>query len=107
PEDAGYSLFEQAEVAIAVARKAKLSKAHIWAHDMGTSVATELLARRERGLLPFDVASITLMNGSVHVEMASLTIGQRILRSPAGNVFARAAGRPVFAAQMRRIFARP
>lgn len=107
PADAGYSLFEQAEIAIAVAKKAGLTSVHLWAHDMGTSVATELLARRERGLLPFEVKSLTLMNGSVHVEMASLTVGQRVLRSPAGNVFARFAGKAVFAKQMKRIFARP
>jgi pimeloyl-ACP methyl ester carboxylesterase len=107
PDDAGYSLFEQADVAVAVARHAKLSRVHLWAHDMGTSVATELLARRERGLLPFEIASVTLMNGSVHVAMASLTLGQQLLRSPAGDAFARLAGRRVFGAQMKRIFARP
>jgi pimeloyl-ACP methyl ester carboxylesterase len=107
PEDAGYSLFEQAEVAIAVARHAKLTRVHLWAHDMGTSVATELLALRERGLCPFEIASVTLMNGSVHVEMASLTAGQLLLRSPLGDTFARLAGKRVFATQMRRIFARP
>lgn len=108
PEDAGYSLFEQAEVAIAVARKAKLTKAHVWAHDMGTSVATELLARRERDLLPFEMVSLTLMNGSVHVEMASLTAGQQVLRRPiVGDVLARLAGERVFMAQMKRIFGKP
>jgi pimeloyl-ACP methyl ester carboxylesterase len=107
PEDAGYSLFEQADIAVLVARKAKLERVHLWAHDMGTSVATELLARRERGVLPFEIASVTLMNGSVHVEMASLTVGQQLLRSPAGQAFARVAGRRIFGAQMKRIFARP
>jgi pimeloyl-ACP methyl ester carboxylesterase len=107
PEDAAYSLFEQAELAIAVGRHYNLARVHLWAHDMGTSVATELLARRERGLLPFEVASVTLMNGSVHLEMASLTAGQILLRSPAGDAFARFAGRRVFGAQMKRIFAKP
>jgi len=108
PEDHGYSLFEQAEVAIAVAAHAKISRLHVWAHDMGTSVATELLARRERGLLPFEIASVTLMNGSVHVEMAHLTAGQIALKSPVGDLFARFAGtRRVFGAQLKRIFARP
>ena len=100
PHDAGYSLFEQAEVAIAVARAFHLSRGHLWAHDMGTSVATELLARRERGLLPFEVASVALMNGSVHIDMAAPTFGQRILKSPAGPLFARVARQPVFVAQM-------
>jgi pimeloyl-ACP methyl ester carboxylesterase len=107
PEDAGYSLFEQAEIAMAVARNAKLKRVHLWAHDMGTSVALELLARRERGLLPFEIASLTLMNGSVYIEMASLTVGQHLLRSPAGAAFARIAGKTVFIKQMKRILGKP
>lgn len=106
PHDAGYSLFEQAEIAIAVARALGVERAHLWAHDMGTSVATELLALRERSLLPFEVASVVLMNGSVHIEMAQPTIGQRLLKSPAGAAFARIARKEIFVAQMRRIFAR-
>src|SRR5262245_60528582 len=51
PHDAAYSLFEQAEIAIGVARAHGIKRAHLWAHDMGTSVATELLALRERNLL--------------------------------------------------------
>jgi pimeloyl-ACP methyl ester carboxylesterase len=47
------------------------------------------------------------MNGSVHIELASLTVGQQLLRSPAGNAFARVAGRRVFSAQMKRILGRP
>lgn len=104
PHDCGYSLFEQADVATIVAREMKLSRVHIWAHDMGTSVATELLARRERGLLPFEIASVCLMNGSVHVRMASPTIGQKLLKSPVGPLFARVSRRPIFVAQMKRIF---
>lgn len=107
PADHGYSLFEQADVAIAVVRARGLERVHLWAHDMGTSVATELLARRERGLLPFEVESVVLMNGSVHVEMASPTIGQRLLMSPMGDAFARVSRRAIFAAQIARVFARP
>jgi pimeloyl-ACP methyl ester carboxylesterase len=106
PRDHGYSLFEQADVVLEVARTLGLGRAHIWAHDMGTSVATELLARRERGLCPLDVATLTLMNGSVHVEMAHLTLGQKILRSPLGGAFARLSRRTTFEAQLRRTFVR-
>lgn len=107
PPALGYSLFEQADVALAVARARGVTRCHLWAHDMGTSVATELLARRERGLLPIDVASFVLMNGSVHIELAHLTVGQKILKSPLGPVFAKLNSRATFKAQMRRIFARP
>lgn len=104
PASYGYSLFEQADVAIAVARHFGVRRAHLFAHDMGTSVATELLARRERGQLPFEIASLVLTNGSVHVELAQLTVGQRILRSPLGPLFARLNNRRSFEAQLRRTF---
>ena len=107
PLSHGYSLFEQADIAIHVARELGLTRVHLWAHDMGTSVATELLARRERGLLPIELASFVLMNGSVHIELAHLTIGQKVLKSPLGPLFAKLNSRATFKAQMRRIFARP
>jgi pimeloyl-ACP methyl ester carboxylesterase len=106
PLDHGYSLFEQTDVLLEVTRTVGLSRAHVWAHDMGTSVATELLARRERHLCPLEVASLTLMNGSVHVELAHLTVGQKLLRSPLGDVFARLNSRATFVAQLRRTFGR-
>src|SRR6185437_16123315 len=46
PPGHAYSLFEQADLALLVARAAGIQRAHVWAHDMGTSVTTELLARR-------------------------------------------------------------
>jgi len=104
PTDHGYSLFEQADVAETVARAFGITRAHVWAHDMGTSVATELCARRERGLLHFAMESLVLLNGSVHIEMASLTVGQRLLLSPVAELFAKVSTRRVFAAQMRRIW---
>ena len=106
PAAFGYSLFEQADVALLVARALGLRRAHLYAHDMGTSVATELLARSERGLSPLELASFVLMNGSVHIELAELTFGQRILKSPLGPLFARLNSRRTFKAQMRRIFAK-
>ncbi len=107
PNDYGYSLFEQADVAEAVARACGMTCAHVWAHDMGTSVATELCARRERGLLHFEMESLVLINGSVHIEMASLTLGQHLLLSPLKDIFARVSTKRVFSAQLRRIFGRP
>jgi len=102
-----YSLFEQAEVATAVARAFGVERAHLWAHDMGTSVATELLARRERGLLPFAIESLVMMNGSVFIEMAHLTLGQRVLKTRLGPLFAAMNSEWTFKKQMRRVFARP
>ena len=107
PRDFGASLFEQADVAQLVARAFGVTRAHVWAHDMGTSVATELCARRERGLLSFGMESLALMNGSVHIELAHLTFGQHLLKSPVGPIFARLSNAATFKVQMRRVFAHP
>lgn len=104
PAEYGYSIFEHTDLVVQVLRAAGVERAHVFAHDLGTSVATELCARRERGLLPFDMKSLTLMNGSVHVEMAELTFGQLALKSPLGPVFARLNSARSFKLQMQRIF---
>ena len=107
PADASYSLFEQADLAIAVCRAVGLTRCHLIAHDMGTSVACEWMARRERDLLPIEITSLTLSNGSVHIELAQLTPSQRILRSPLGGFFARNARFATFKWQLRRILGKP
>ncbi|MCA9514229.1 MAG: alpha/beta hydrolase [Myxococcales bacterium] len=109
PGDAyGYSLFEQADVALGVWAALGVSRAHLVAHDYGTSVLTELLARRDRGLLPLDVASITLSNGSVHLDLARLSWPQKLMRSPrVGPLFTRLASERLFHRRMRALFGRP
>ncbi len=103
-----YSLLEQAEVAISLYRELGLSRGHLVAHDYGTSVATELCARRERGLCPIDFTSLVLSNGSVHIELAELTPSQRLLQRPTlGPIFARLSVKAIFLAQLRRILGHP
>jgi pimeloyl-ACP methyl ester carboxylesterase len=108
PARYSYSLLEQAEVALALWRSLGITRGHLLAHDYGTSVATELLARRERGLCPVELASVTLCNGSVHLDLAHLTPSQQLLRVPhLGALFARLAQKRVFVAQLRRILGDP
>ena len=108
PKWFGYGLHEQADVVLEVLQKLAIRRAHVVAHDMGTSVATELVARKVRGLLPIELASLTLSNGSVFVEMAHLVPAQQMLRVPAfGDAFARLANYPMFRRSMRHLFAEP
>lgn len=107
PGDA-YLLVEQAEIAVEVWRRLGVAHGHLVAHDYGTSVATELLARRERELCPIAFDSVTLCNGSMHIELAHLSLAQKLLRHRlAGPVYARLATRRLFGARMRKIFGRP
>ena len=74
------------------------------AHDMGTSVATELLARAIDGSLPFELQAAVLTNGSVILERASLRPAQKLLRGPLGPLFARLTNRSGFTRGFGRLF---
>ncbi|HZO13837.1 MAG TPA: alpha/beta hydrolase [Polyangiaceae bacterium] len=108
PERYSYSFFEQTDVALGVWKQLGVERAHVIAHDYGTSIATELVARRERGLLPIELASVTLCNGSVHVELSQLTTIQKLLVNRfTGPAMQRLGNRRIFARQMRAIVGNP
>jgi pimeloyl-ACP methyl ester carboxylesterase len=99
PSDYSYSLLEQAEYALLLWRELGIARAHLLAHDYGTSIATELLTRVQRGLAgDFTLDSLILCNGSVHIELAELTLSQRLLEAPGpiADVFARLSSRRFF-----------
>lgn len=106
PRDHTYTLGWQADLAEELVARAGGPQVVLVAHDMGTSVATELLARDIRGETPLDIRGALLFNGSVIVERASLTVGQKLLRSPAGPLFARLTNEPSFRRQFARLFSR-
>jgi pimeloyl-ACP methyl ester carboxylesterase len=73
-------------------------------HDMGTSVATELLARDLEDDLEMKVEGVLLFNGSMVQGAASPTLAQRILRSPAGPLLSRLSSERFFRAQFGSVF---
>ena len=104
PCDHTYSLLEAADLTEAIVRDHLSGPLLLVAHDMGTSVATELLARDLDGRLSFEPAAVLLLNGSMVIERASLTISQRALRSRFGPLVARLSNERTFRAQFKRIF---
>ncbi|MEM9553047.1 MAG: alpha/beta hydrolase [Acidobacteriota bacterium] len=108
PRDYSYSLLEQTDVALLVWRRLGVRSAHVVAHDYGTSVATELLARWNRGFRPVALESMTLCNGSVHIELAKLRPIQKLLRNrTVGPWVARLTSQRVFNHNMRRLWFDP
>ncbi len=103
PADARYSLFAQADIVCSLVG-AVPGPVVLVAHDMGTSVTTELLARDLEGKLGFELAAVMLFNGSMIVERASLTWAQQVLRSPLGAAFARLSNERVFVNQFSKLF---
>jgi pimeloyl-ACP methyl ester carboxylesterase len=104
PRDHVYTLAWQADAAEEIVRRAGPRPVFLVAHDMGTSVATELMARGLRGELGMDLAGALLFNGSMLLELASPTLGQRLLRSGTGPLFARLTSERSFRAQFGRVF---
>jgi pimeloyl-ACP methyl ester carboxylesterase len=105
PRNHVYSLLWQADlVEELVRRRASGRPVFIVAHDMGTSVATELMARDLDHGLSFRLAGALLFNGSIVLERASLTPAQRLLRSRLGGVFALLSNERVFRQQFGALF---
>lgn len=79
PLDARYSLFEQADIAERVAAEAGIERCVLVSHDMGDTVAAELLKRSTEGSLTFAVDRSILTNGSIFIDMTQLSPGQQAL----------------------------
>jgi len=105
PRDHTYTLHWQADlVEELVRRHGEGSPVFLVAHDMGTSVATELLARDLEGELEMELVGALLLNGSMVQGAASPTLAQRLLRSPIGPLFSRLSSERFFRQQFGSIF---
>ena len=105
PRDHSYTLSWQADLTEElVLRYGNARPVHVVAHDLGTSVATELLARDLAGELNFKLDGVLLSNGSILTERANPTLAQKILKGPLGSVATRLMSESFFSHQYRSIF---
>jgi pimeloyl-ACP methyl ester carboxylesterase len=104
PADHDYTLVGQADIAEELVRRHHDGPVFIVGHDMGTSVATELMARDIDGDLEMNVRGALLFNGSMIQGAASPTLGQKLLRGPLGGLFARLSSERFFRQQFGSIF---
>ncbi len=79
PAHGPFSLFAQADLAEAVVRDCGLERCVLVSHDVGQTVAAELMARQEEGRLSFEIRHAVVTNGSTLVDLAQLTAGQEAL----------------------------
>ncbi len=108
PTSYSYSLVEQAEQALGVWEQLGVGRGHLVAHDMGTSIATELLARRQRGGIPVTLESVTFCNGSMRLDLAELTWPQLVLKHRRwGPWLARLSTEAFFKRRLRKVLADP
>ena len=104
PRDHIYSIAWQADLVEALVAEAGGGPAFVCAHDLGTSVATELMARDLEGELGFRMSGVMLFNGSILIERAQPTLAQKLLRGPLGPVAARLSTEAFFRRQFSSVF---
>ena len=105
PLDYSYSLIDQTSVILKFWEQLEIKSGHILAHDYGTSIATEILARVGEGYKAIDFLSVTLSNGSVHIELAHLRTIQKLLKNPTvGPLIASLSTKSLFVHNMRNIW---
>jgi pimeloyl-ACP methyl ester carboxylesterase len=79
--DIRYSVELQADVVAAYIADVGVQRLALLTHDMGDTVGGELLARNSEGRWEVEVTRRVLTNGSIYIEMAHLTDGQKLLLS--------------------------
>jgi len=108
PHKYDYSLADQADICEELLRALNVTRVHIIAHDVGDSVAQELLARdAERidgGENRLAIQSVCLLNGGLFPETHRPTLIQRVLASRLGFLAAKLMTERRFAASFAAVF---
>ena len=92
PAGQDYPISTQADIAEALLRERGVRRVHLLAHDVGDTVAQELLARdaerRARGDRWLEIASCVLLNGGLFPETHRASRAQKLLLSWLGPLVA-------------------
>ncbi|MCG8519311.1 MAG: alpha/beta hydrolase [Pseudomonadales bacterium] len=99
-----YCIEDQADLMQGWLEGLGVRQAHLLVHDYGCSVAQELLAREQEGLLPFRIASVCFLNGALFPEVHRPLLIQKLLVGPMGGLVSRGLSRRTFDSQFRRLF---
>ncbi len=106
--DVSYSLLDQGRRAGEIVRALGVQRAHVLGHDMGLTVAVEMLCRHEEGGLGVGMDALVLCNGSHLVELAHLTPFQHAIMTDEGAAaFARTFDAEQFAQGLRFVWGDP
>ncbi len=96
----------QADVAENLLLHFGIKEAHIFAHDLGDTVAQELLARQENNTNKINWKSCTFMNGGLFPESHQPRFIQKLLLSPIGGIIAKFSSKKTFQRTMNNIFSK-
>ncbi len=100
------SVTMQADVVEALTLKYGIKEAHILAHDLGDTIAQELLARQMESKSTVRWLSCVFLNGGLFPELHRPRFIQRLLLSPVGSLAARLSTERTFRRNMKNIFSK-
>jgi pimeloyl-ACP methyl ester carboxylesterase len=104
PRDHRYGVFDHADMHAALLRELGLGRVRVIAHDLGVSVAQELLARQLDGGAPCELASVVFLNGGLFAECYRPRLIQRVLGTPLGGLIGPRIPRAAFERTIRELF---
>lgn len=108
PSQGPYSVFAYADQSEALLARLGVARVHVLAHDLGDTVAQELLARhheRQGGRSGFaEPGSVCMLNGGVLPELHRPRPVQKVLDSPIGFLVARLTNRQRFERGLADVF---
>ena len=100
-----YSLIEQADIALQLWKQLSLTNVTLLAHDYGTSIATEILARQNKKQINLQIDELILCNGSMHRELSKLRTIQKLLKNKiTGKWVAKLTNYTIFKKNMRNVY---
>lgn len=98
------SIKDQADMLEALMQHREIREVHILAHDVGDTVAQELLARHNESSLSFKVKSCIFLNGGLIPSLHRPVPLQTLLASPLGPLLARFVKRSKFLKSFAAVF---
>ncbi len=101
--DTPLSVHLQASIIEAIAVRQGLTEAHLLAHDLGDTVAQELLARQRDGSSRVQWRSCVFLNGGLFPETHRPRLTQQLLTSPLGPLVAQLSSERTFRRTMGRV----
>ncbi|TCP24716.1 pimeloyl-ACP methyl ester carboxylesterase [Tenacibaculum skagerrakense] len=105
PKNYSYSLVEQADIALELWKQLGLTNFTLLAHDYGTSVATEIIARHNKKQLNVNIEKLILCNGSMHIELSQLRLIQKLLKNKiTGKYVAKLSNEFIFSKNIRNVY---
>ena len=104
PKKYSYSLIDQADIALQLWKHLKLKDVTLLAHDYGTSVATEIIARHNNEKIDVKITELILCNGSMHIELAKMRTIQKLLKGKFGKYIAMFTNFTIFSKNLRSVF---